>query len=45
MAEAMTQGAKQKIVVQSVAGGFRFEQGPATRVIPRVVDAWLGAAA
>jgi NAD-dependent deacetylase len=31
--------------MDAVPGGFRFEPGPATRVIPRVVDAWLGAAA
>jgi len=31
--------------IDAVPDGFRFEQGPATRVIPRVVAAWIGAAA
>ena len=31
--------------IDAVPGGFRYEQGPATRVIPGVVAAWLGAAA
>ena len=33
------------IEIDEVPAGFRFEQGPATQVIPRVVDAWLKAAA
>jgi NAD-dependent deacetylase len=31
--------------IDEVPDGFRFEQGPATQVVPRVVKDWLGAAA
>jgi len=31
--------------IDEVPAGFRFEQGPATQVVPRIVDSWLGAVA
>ena len=31
--------------IDAVPAGFRFEPGPATRIVPRVVNEWLGTGA